>query len=107
MHIQTEIVAAHGVVVTSVVLFGGHFCGGEWKIPGLGAFHIPSRLSARYGWFPDDARVCGLYSLEDVKVYITRGLSTNGDVLMPFRVNNRPEISLLTFQSTSRGSMLD
>ena len=44
----------------------------------------------------------------ETQVYITRGLSTNGDVpLMPFRLFNQPEISVLTLTSTLPENMLE
>lgn len=33
------------------LIVSGHYCGGVWKIPGLGAFYAPNRMLPRYGWF--------------------------------------------------------
>ena len=44
----------------------------------------------------------------EVQAYITRGLSTNSSVpLMPFRLFNSPEISVLTLTSTLPENMLE
>ncbi|MBQ3079343.1 MAG: hypothetical protein IJC48_04985, partial [Clostridia bacterium] len=89
------------------LVFGGHFCGGEWKIPGLGAFHIPSRLSARYGWFPDQSYVQGERSVGSSIIYVTPGLSVSSDTLLRFRLMNPPRISIITLTGELPSSFLD
>ncbi|MGI6238474.1 MAG: metallophosphoesterase [Christensenellales bacterium] len=86
----------------------GHYCGGVWNLPGIGAFYISDSSKDRYGWFPAQADVSGLSAVDETQLYITRGLSTNGDVpLLPFRLLNSPEVSVVTLTATLPTSMLD
>ncbi len=90
------------------IALAGHYCGGVWNLPLIGAFYIPDSSAPRYGWFPDQARVSGLRDVDATQLYVTRGLSTSGDTpLMPFRFLNSPEISVLTLTATLPTSMLD
>ena len=88
------------------IVIAGHYCAGVWRLPLIGAVYVQSNVLPRYGWFPDDSRVHGLYSMDDVKVYVTRGLSVNADLPMTFRLFNKPGVSLVTFQATSSTNML-
>lgn len=89
------------------LIIAGHFCGGVWRLPGIGAFYVPDRTMARGGWFPEQEDVAGLSTVGETQVYITKGMSTNGSVpLMPFRLFNSPEISVLTLTSTLPENML-
>ena len=90
------------------LILAGHYCGGVWRIPILGAFYVPDRTMPRGGWFPEQTSVNGLSSVGEAQTYITRGLSTNGSVpLMPFRLFNAPEISVITLTSTLPENMLN
>ncbi len=90
------------------LILAGHYCGGVWRLPIFGAFYVPDKTLPRGGWFPDQQRVSGLSEVGEAQVYITRGLSTSGSVpLMPFRLFNPPEISVITLTSTLPENMLD
>lgn len=89
------------------LILGGHFCGGDWKIPGYGAIYIPSKLSARYGWFPDQSYVQGQRSVGGTIVYVTPGLSISGDTLFAFRFMNPPQTSIITLTGELPSSFLD
>ena len=90
------------------LILAGHYCGGVWRLPVVGAFYVPDRTLNRGGWFPAQERVSGQSIVGETQVYITRGVSTNGDVpLMPFRLFNQPEISVLTLTSTLPENMLE
>ena len=90
------------------IVLAGHYCGGVWNIPLLGAFYVPDSSLDRYGWFPAGNRVSGLREIDDAQIYVTRGLSNSGDTpLMPFRLLNAPEISVITITATTPQSMLD
>lgn len=89
------------------LILAGHYCGGVWRIPFFGAFYVPDKTLSRGGWFPDQASVSGLSDVGEAQTYITRGLSTSGSVpLMPFRLFNPPEISVITLTSTLPENML-
>ena len=90
------------------LIVAGHYCGGVWRLPGIGAVYIPDDTLPRGGWFPAQEEVSGLKSVSGTQVFITRGMSTNGSVqLMPFRLFNPPEISVLTLTSTLPENMLE
>ena len=90
------------------IALAGHYCGGIWNLPLVGAFYIPDSSAERYGWFPQQDIVSGLRQVEDTLLYVSRGLSTCGDVpLMPFRLLNNPQVSVLTITATLPSSMLD
>lgn len=90
------------------LILAGHFCGGVWRVPGVGAFYVPDRTMDRGGWFPKQDDVAGLSVVGETQLYITRGLSTSGSVpLMPFRLFNEPEISVITLTSTLPENMLE
>lgn len=90
------------------LIVAGHYCGGVWRVPGLGAFYVPDSTMDRGGWFPDQQDVAGLSVVGETQVYVTRGLSTNGITpLLPFRLFNEPEVSVLTLTSTLPENMLE
>ena len=90
------------------LILAGHYCGGVWRLPLIGAFYVPDRTMERGGWFPEQSDVAGLSTVGATQVYISRGMSTNGSVpLMPFRLFNAPEISVLTLTSTLPENMLE
>lgn len=89
------------------LILSGHFCGGEWHVPGIGAFHISSRMSARYGWFPNQKYVSGTRSVGGTMVYTSPGLSVTDDTLLPFRLMNPPKITLITLTGELPASFLD
>lgn len=89
------------------LLLAGHYCGGVWRLPVLGAFYVPDNMLDRNGWFPAQNDVKGISSVGESQVYITGGLSTNADTpAMPFRLFNQPEISVLTLTATLPENML-
>ena len=93
---------------TPELILAGHYCNGVWRLPFVGALYVPDKTMARGGWFPAQSDICGLSSVDDTQVYITGGLSNNGAVkLMPFRLFNGPEISLITLTSTLPENMLE
>ena len=90
------------------LLLAGHYCGGVWRVPMAGALYVPDSTMERGGWFPSQEKVSGLSTVGETQIYITKGLSTNASVpLMPFRLFNAPEISVLTLTSTLPENMLE
>ena len=89
------------------LVLAGHYCGGVWRLPILGAFYIPSSTADRHGWFPAQEDVQGLSTVSGTQVYISAGLSTTGSApVMFFRFLNRPQISIIELTATLPQSML-
>lgn len=66
----------------------GHVHGGQFRLPFLGGVFAPGQ-----GFFPKyDA---GLFTENDTNMIISRGL---GNSIFPFRLNNNPEIVVVTLQ---------
>lgn len=101
--------ALDGKYLTSPdLILAGHYCGGVYNLPLIGAIYVPDSTLERYGWFPESERVSGLREVDNSQIYVTRGLSTCGDTwIMPFRLLNSPEISVITITATSPQSMLE
>lgn len=90
------------------LIISGHYCGGVWRLPFVGAFYVPNRMLPRYGWFPEKEDVSGLSNVGESQVYITRGLSTTSAVpVLPFRLLNSPEVSVLTLTAKLPDNMLE
>ena len=71
------------------LVFSGHAHGGQFRIPFVGGIVAPNQ-----GLFPKyDA---GVYSKEGTYMIVSRGI---GNSILPFRINNRPEIVLVELQS--------
>lgn len=67
----------------------GHTHGGQFRIPFIGAPIVPDQ-----GLFPEyDA---GLFTDNNTNMIVSRGL---GNSIIPFRINCRPEVILITLQS--------
>lgn len=76
------------------LVLAGHYHGGQWRIPFIGALYIPDLNSPVY--FPDQDRVSGLTEACGIRQYVTRGLGASGSrEIMRFRLFNRPEINLI------------
>lgn len=76
-----EVYAEHNVDL----VFSGHAHGGQFRIPFIGGLIAPNQ-----GMFPKyDA---GIYEEENTTMVVSRGI---GNSIVPFRINNRPEIVLV------------
>ena len=90
------------------IILAGHYCGGVWKVPFVGAIYVPNRMLPRYGWFPDQEDVSGLSQIGETQVYITGGLSTTSAIpVLPFRLFNQPELTTITLTATLPENMLN
>lgn len=69
----------------------GHIHGGQFRLPGLGGLLSPDRT-----FFPQhDA---GAYNDGGATMFVHRGLGNSG---IPVRINNRPEVAVLTLRAAS------
>lgn len=85
--------------VSSIALvLAGHYVGGQWRLPLVGAVKAPpsSGLGSN-GWFPDDAYVSGLSYTMGIAQYISPGLGTSASMgLLPIRLFNTPAVTQIT-----------
>ena len=73
------------------LVFSGHAHGGQFRLPLIGGLIAPNQ-----GLFPKhDA---GLYTDANTNMVVSRGI---GNSIIPFRLNNRPEVVLVEFRSES------
>lgn len=66
------------------LILAGHTHGGQMTLPGLTPFIVRRFAETRYG--------SGLYHVNDVPVYINRGLGNTG---LPFRFRATPEVTFI------------
>lgn len=80
----------------SLILAGG-YCGGQWRIPGIGAIYVPE-----LGFFPADEEISGMGFLSGVWQHISPGLGagTGYPWFMPFRLFNSPGATMLVLTAT-------
>lgn len=73
------------------LILAGHYCGGQWRLPGMGAVYVP-----QMGWWPDDSQIMGLQYLGGVPQYISAGLGASGAYPnQPFRLLNPPQVTYI------------
>ncbi len=85
-----------GYLPTVDLMVAGHYCGGVWKLPLIGAVYIPAVEALRHGWFPSQDEVEGLRMLGSVNMYVSAGLGVTDQIYLPdFRFNNQPKVTLL------------
>ena len=80
------------------LILAGHYNGGQWRIPGIGAVYVPE-----LGWFPKDEQVTGLSYVESVPQYISPGLGSDPHYEhQPGRIFNSPVVTkiVLTRKAT-------
>ena len=79
------------------LVLAGHYNGGQWRIPGVGAVYVPE-----FGWFPADSRVQGLGYLDGIPQYISPGLGSDPHYgYQRGRVYNPPVITRITLTRKS------
>ena len=71
------------------LILAGHYNGGQWRIPWVGAIHVPE-----LGWFPEDSLIQGLSYPGGIPQYISPGLGSDPHYEnRPGRVYNPPVIT--------------
>ena len=77
------------------LVLAGHYHGGQWQIPAIGALFIPDLNES--GFLPSQERVSGLTTWGGINQYVSKGLGAGGPIeLLRFRLFNRPEMNLIT-----------
>ena len=77
--------ADHGIDL----VLSGHAHGGQFRLPFVGGLVAPNQ-----GFFPEyDA---GIYTEGNTNMLVSRGI---GNSILPFRINNRPEVILIELQA--------
>ena len=73
------------------LVFSGHAHGGQFRLPFVGGLVAPNQ-----GLFPEyDA---GIYTEGNTNMVVSRGI---GNSILPFRVNNRPEVIIIELVHTA------
>ncbi|MBQ3865069.1 MAG: metallophosphoesterase [Clostridia bacterium] len=85
---QTGLVIPNNIQMNVDLILAGHFHGGQFRLPGLGAVYVPEM-----GVFPDNTYVKGLASVDFVSQYINAGLGASG---VNLRLFNHPQVALIT-----------
>ena len=71
------------------LVLSGHAHGGQFRLPFIGGLVAPNQ-----GFFPEyDA---GIYTEGNTNMLVRRGI---GNSILPFRINNRPEVILIELQA--------
>ena len=71
------------------LILSGHAHGGQFRLPFIGGLVAPNQ-----GLFPEyDA---GIYTEDNTNMLVSRGV---GNSILPFRINNRPEVILIELQA--------
>ena len=71
------------------LVLSGHAHGGQFRLPFIGGVVAPNQ-----GLFPEyDA---GIYTEGNTNMFVSRGV---GNSILPFRINNRPEVILIELQA--------
>ncbi|CAG9620759.1 metallophosphoesterase [Sutcliffiella rhizosphaerae] len=80
------------------LLLAGHYHGGQYRLPLLGAFFVPEAYIDRNGFFPPQDRVKGLWNYRGLKQYVSTGLGSSDTIpFLKFRLFNSPEVNVITF----------
>lgn len=82
------------------LVLAGHYCAGQWRLPGRGALYLPDTFSTpETGFFPSDRGVVGAQSVLGVTQYISPGLASSSVYPFPIRAGrffNQPAVTLIT-----------
>ena len=70
----------------------GHAHGGQFRLPLIGGIYAPDQ-----GFFPK--YTSGVYEMTDLTMVVSRGL---GNSAFPLRVNNRPEVVVITLEADKK-----
>lgn len=88
-------------VRTISLVLSGHYCGGQWRLPFVGAVRVPESAGVgNKGWFPGDQKVVGFSTFLGIPQYISPGLGASEAIGLPaFRLFNTPTVTQITLTS--------
>ena len=82
------------------LVIAGHYHGGQYRIPFLGAIFIPNINPYGTRFFPKQEEVSGLTEWGGYKQYVSRGLGASGDYkILRFRLFNIPQMDVLILKN--------
>lgn len=82
------------------LVIAGHYHGGQYRIPFLGAIFIPNINPYGTRFFPKQEEVSGLTEWGRYKQYVSRGLGASGDYkILRFRLFNIPQMDVLILKN--------
>lgn len=73
------------------LMLTGHYCAGQWRLPGSGAIYVPDR-----GWFPSDEGLVGMQRINSMNQYISPGIGASSYYPMSGRLFNAPRVTLIS-----------
>lgn len=82
------------------LVLAGHYNGGQYRLPYLGAITAPAGSDITPRTFPDDKYLLGRSTIQGVTQYISPGLGTSSIYPVPVRLFNTPAVTVLTLTST-------
>ena len=74
------------------LLLSGHYCGGQWRLPGGKALYVPD-----IGWLATDDRIVGMQRINSLNEYISPGISSSQAYPMKGRLFNPPTVTIISF----------
>lgn len=88
-------------VRTISLVLSGHYCGGQWRLPLVGAVRVPESAGlGNHGWFPGDQKTVGFSTFLGIPQYISPGLGASQAIGLPaFRLFNTPTVTQITLTS--------
>lgn len=82
------------------LVIAGHYHGGQFRLPFIGALYIPDATSQKKGLFPEQQHVMGLTKYYDTQQYVSAGLGASNSIkLLGFRLFNTPEVNVITLKN--------
>ncbi|MUV36894.1 hypothetical protein JNUCC1_00698 [Lentibacillus sp. JNUCC-1] len=85
------------------LILAGHYHGGQYRLPFVGALFVPEPWYEPNQLFPPQDRVKGLWEYNGTQQYVSAGLGSSDAIqLLKFRLFNPPEINLLKLKSDGK-----
>jgi hypothetical protein len=102
INLTAEQLKQYGARLDYDLILAGHYHGGQWRLPLIGAVYIPSPTTGinNSGYFPSQNAVKGWSYYGNVPQYVSAGLGTSDHIRWAsFRLFNTPEINLIILKS--------